>query len=114
MLDVRLTDQPINLIEEGLELGVRIGDLSSSTLVARSVGIAEHLIVATPQYLAAHGEPRHPSDLAQHNCLNFRHMNWLNVWPMREKKGGADGTALRSPSGGVYLFNSRSRSHSWA
>jgi DNA-binding transcriptional LysR family regulator len=86
-LDVRLTDQPINLIEEGLELGVRIGDLSSSTLVARSVGIAEHLIVATPQYLAAHGEPRHPSDLAQHNCIVYTGFARANRWVFDSEQG---------------------------
>lgn len=86
-LDVRLTDQPINLIEEGLELGVRIGDLSSSTLVARSIGIAEHLIVATPQYLAAHGEPRHPSDLAQHNCIVYTGFARANRWVFDSEQG---------------------------
>jgi DNA-binding transcriptional LysR family regulator len=70
-LDVRLTDQAVDLIEEGVELGVRIGDLSSSTLIARPLGIAEHLVVATPEYLAAHGEPRHPGDLLQHNCIVY-------------------------------------------
>jgi DNA-binding transcriptional LysR family regulator len=86
-LDVRLTDQPVNLIEEGLELGVRIGHLSSSTLVARSIGIAEHLIVATPQYLAAHGEPRHPSDLAQHNCIVYTGFARANRWVFDSEQG---------------------------
>jgi DNA-binding transcriptional LysR family regulator len=86
-LDVRLTDQSVNLIEEGLELGVRIGDLSSSTLVARSIGIAEHLVVATPQYLAAHGEPRHPSDLAQHNCVVYTGFARANRWVFDSEQG---------------------------
>ena len=70
-MDVRLTDEPLNLIEEGMELGIRIGDLSASTLVARSLGIAEHLIVATPRYLATRGEPHDPMSLAQHNCIVY-------------------------------------------
>lgn len=86
-LDVRLTDQSVNLIEEGLELGVRIGDLSSSTLVARSIGIAEHLVVATPQYLAAHGAPRHPSDLAQHNCVVYTGFARANRWVFDSEQG---------------------------
>jgi len=86
-LDVRLTDKSINLIEEGLELGVRIGDLSSSTLVARPLGIAEHLIVATSQYLAAHGEPLHPSDLAQHNCIVYTGFARANRWVFDSEQG---------------------------
>jgi DNA-binding transcriptional LysR family regulator len=70
-LDVRLTDQTVNLIEEGVEVGVRIGELSSSTLVARPLGIAEHVVVATPRYLAARGEPLSPTDLAAHNCIVY-------------------------------------------
>lgn len=61
----------MDLVEEGMELGVRIGELGSSTLVARSLGIAEHLIVATPRYLASHGEPQDPSDLAHHICIVY-------------------------------------------
>lgn len=70
-MDVRLTDHPVNLVEEGVELAVRIGDLASSSLVARPLGIVEHLVVAAPAYLAAHGEPRHPTDLLQHNCIVY-------------------------------------------
>jgi DNA-binding transcriptional LysR family regulator len=86
-LDIRLTDQPVNLIEEGMELGVRIGDLSSSTLVARSLGIAEHLIVATPRYLAAHGEPADPSDLARHNCIVYTGAAKGHRWVFESESG---------------------------
>jgi DNA-binding transcriptional LysR family regulator len=86
-LDVRLTDQAINLIEEGVELGVRIGDLASSTLIARSVGIVEHLIVATPKYLAVHGEPRHPTDLLQHNCIVYTGFAKGNRWVFDSDQG---------------------------
>jgi DNA-binding transcriptional LysR family regulator len=86
-VDVRLTDQPLNLIEEGVEVGVRIGDLASSTLVARSIGIVEHLIVATPKYLAAHGEPRHPTDLLQHNCIVYTGFAKGNRWVFDSEQG---------------------------
>jgi DNA-binding transcriptional LysR family regulator len=86
-LDVRLTDQPVNLIEEGVELSVRIGDLPSSTLVARSIGIVEHLIVATPQYLATHGTPRHPTDLQQHNCIVYTGFAKANRWVFDSEQG---------------------------
>ena len=86
-VDVRLTDQPLNLIEEGVEVGVRIGDLASSTLVARSIGIVEHLIVATPKYLAAHGEPRHPTDLLQHNCIVYTGFAKSHRWVFDSEQG---------------------------
>lgn len=86
-LDVRLTDQTVDLIEEGVELGVRIGDLSSSTLIARPLGIVEHLIVATPAYLAAHGEPRHPTDLLQHNCIVYTGFARGNRWVFDSDQG---------------------------
>lgn len=86
-LDVRLTDQAVNLVEEGVELGVRIGELASSTLVARPIGIVEHLIVATPGYLAAHGEPRHPTDLLQHNCIVYTGFAKGHRWVFDSEQG---------------------------
>lgn len=86
-MDVRLTDQALSLIEEGVELGVRIGDLASSSLIARSIGIVDHLIVATPKYLAAHGEPRHPTDLLQHNCIVYTGFAKGNRWIFDSEQG---------------------------
>ena len=84
---MRLTDQAVSLIEEGVELAVRIGDLASSTLVARSIGIVEHLVVATPTYLAVHGEPRHPTDLLQHNCVVYTGFAKGNRWVFDSEQG---------------------------
>ncbi len=86
-LDVQLTDQAVNLIEGGVELGVRIGDLASSTLIARSIGLVEHLIVATPKYLATHGEPRHPTDLLLHNCIVYTGFAKGNRWVFDSEQG---------------------------
>lgn len=86
-LDIRLTDKAVDLIEEGVELGVRIGELSSSTLIARPIGVMEHLIVATPQYLAKHGEPRHPTDLLQHNCIVYTGFAKGNRWVFDSEQG---------------------------
>lgn len=68
-LDIRLSEQAVALVEEGVELAVRLGELGSSTLVARSLGVVEQVVVATPAYLARCGEPRHPSELAEHHCI---------------------------------------------
>ncbi len=68
-LDIVMKDDILDLVGEGLELGVRIGTLPSNTLIARSLGIIEYTTVATPRYLAKHGRPDAPLDLAQHQCI---------------------------------------------
>ncbi|MBA4287307.1 MAG: LysR family transcriptional regulator [Xanthomonadaceae bacterium] len=68
-LDIVMKDDILDLIGEGLELGVRIGTLPSNTLIARSLGIVEYTTVATARYLAKHGRPESPLDLAQHACI---------------------------------------------
>lgn len=86
-LDIRMTDQPVNLVEEGVELAVRIGELGSSTLVARPLGLAEHLLVASPAYLARRGLPRDPSDLAQHNCIVYTGVARGQRWVFESEQG---------------------------
>lgn len=68
-LDIVMKDDIVDLIGEGLELGVRIGTLPSNTLIARSLGIVEYTTVATARYLERHGRPESPLDLAQHGCI---------------------------------------------
>ena len=86
-IDVCLTDQPINLIEEGMELGIRIGDLNSSTQVARPLGTVEHLIVATPRYLEKRSEPHVPGDLSQHNCIVYTGTIKGHRWVFESESG---------------------------
>lgn len=86
-MDVRFTDQAVDLIEEGVELAVRIGDLNSSTLIARPLGVVDHLIVASPEYLEAHGEPRHPVDLQAHNCIVYTGFARANHWVFDSDQG---------------------------
>jgi len=79
-LDIQLTDQVLDLVEEGLELGVRIGNLAPSTLMARPIGVIEQVLVASPQYLQKHGTPESPLDLSNHSCVLYgggtRWMRW--------------------------------------
>ena len=73
--DVRLsltfTDRYIDLIEEGIDVGVRLGVLQDSSLIARRLTSAQYKLVATPGYFAEHGRPRSLDDLPKHNCLAF-------------------------------------------
>lgn len=86
-LDIRLSDQTVALVEEGMELAVRIGELGSSTLVARSLGIVEHVVVATPAYLARHAEPREPGELAAHHCIVYTGAAKGQRWVFESEQG---------------------------
>lgn len=69
VLDFRLTDTRVALIEEGLDLAIRIGALRDSTLIARKLSDMPLVICAAPDYLAQHGTPDHPRALSAHHCL---------------------------------------------
>jgi DNA-binding transcriptional LysR family regulator len=66
-----LLDRVTSLVEEGIDVAVRIGQLPDSTLVARRVGEVQHLLVASPAYLAAHGVPKRPEALKGHAVIAF-------------------------------------------
>jgi DNA-binding transcriptional LysR family regulator len=68
-VELSLNDRNLDLIEEGLDLAVRIGPLADSSLVAREVGSVRRVVVASPAYLARHGVPRAPADLATHDTI---------------------------------------------
>src|ERR1700722_15598224 len=68
-VELSLNDRNLDLIEEGLDVAVRIGPLADSSLVARQVGSVRRVVVASPAYLARRGEPRTPSDLATHDTI---------------------------------------------
>src|SRR6185436_16121490 len=64
-----LLDRVAKLLDEGMDLGVRIGQLEDSSLVVRHVDDLRRVLVASPAYLRRHGTPRHPRELLQRNCL---------------------------------------------
>jgi DNA-binding transcriptional LysR family regulator len=66
---VLLYDRVVNLLEEGIDIGVRIGPLEDSSLVAQTVGHIRRVVVASPDYLSQWGVPQHPKDLLQANCV---------------------------------------------
>lgn len=103
--DVSLSDRAVDLIEEGLDLAIRIGSLGGQNLVARRIGRVPALICASPTYLAKHGTPKHPNDLERHNCLIYAYASntqWVfqrrNEEPIRAKVQGTitanNGTVL--------------------
>src|SRR6476661_8735951 len=79
-VDLRLSDRMINLVEDGVDLAVRIGHLPDSTLVARHVGEMRRIVVASPAYLKARGEPQRPQEIAAHDTIQFGAMTASPDW----------------------------------
>lgn len=86
--DLRLSDRMVNLVEEGVDIAVRIGHLPDSSLVARAVGDMRRMVVASPDYLATHGEPRHPQEIAAHRTVHFGALSAAPDW--RFVEGGRE------------------------
>jgi len=68
-VDAIFLDRPVNLLEEGLDVGVRIGELADSSMRALRVGGVRHVLVAAPAYLQRYGSPRVPADLREHTLI---------------------------------------------
>ncbi len=69
--ELRLEDRLVSLVEDGIDLAVRIGNLADSSLVARHVGEMRRIVVASPTYLKRHGEPKRPAEIAGHQTIQF-------------------------------------------
>ncbi len=87
------TDQMVDLVGEGYDLAVRVGQLEDSTLRARKIGEARRTLCASPDYLNRTGTPEQPQDLANHNCLIFKTHAGYNVWRF---KSGARTVDIRA------------------
>ncbi|WP_420475546.1 LysR substrate-binding domain-containing protein [Noviherbaspirillum sp. ST9] len=83
-VDMLMLDRSIDLIEEGVDLAVRIGHLADSTLHAVPVASLRRVICGSPDYLKANGVPRHPADLEKHASIRFTGRSVLSEWQFRE------------------------------
>jgi DNA-binding transcriptional LysR family regulator len=105
-LDMDYTDRRVNLIEEAIDLSVRITSRLGATEIARRIGSSQLQAVASPAYLAEHGMPRHPSELIHHECLSYTttaesKQTWsfdvdglLTAYPIRARIHSNNGEAL--------------------
>jgi len=99
--DLRLSDLMINLVEEGVDLAVRIGHLPDSTLVARHVGEMRRIVVASKDYLERRGEPKTPHEIASHDMIHFGAMTAAPDW-----RFASDGREIRLSSTPRFATNS--------
>ena len=84
-LALSLSDRTINVIDEGFDLAIRIAELQDSSLAARKLAPNPRVVCASPAYLARHGTPEAPSDLAQHNCLTITEFQM--TWDYKDPEG---------------------------
>lgn len=88
-LDLDFTDRQVDVIEEGFDAVVRVGEPKDSRLSARTLGDFRRLLVGAPAYFAERGVPRRPEDLASHACLHYRYPSSGKIehWPLRRAPG---------------------------
>ena len=104
-IDMQLSDRTVAMVDEGIDLSIRIGDLHDSSLIAIPLCQVARVVCATPAYWSAHGVPQHPQDLKAHQCFAFRGLNqergWLfqvngeeRYWPISSNFMCNDGAAI--------------------
>lgn len=86
-LDVTLADRVVDLVEEGYDVAIRIATLPSSTLVSKRLATTRMVLCASPSYLAAHGEPVQPSDLASHAVISYTYWSTRDEWHFEGPQG---------------------------
>lgn len=86
-VDIDVSERHVNLLEEGIDVAIRIGNLRDSSLVARRIGSCAAVTIATPGYLARRGEPRVPSDLDRHDCVVFMFHGAQRPWQFKGPSG---------------------------
>ena len=82
-----LLDRPVDLVEEGLDVAVRIGALAESSALATRVGAVHRIAVASPDYLARRGTPQTPADLGAHAIVAFAGISGIEQWTFRSAAG---------------------------
>jgi DNA-binding transcriptional LysR family regulator len=85
LIDIALTDMLVDVAGGEADVAIRFGPLSDSSLTARKLGETGRVIVASPDFLAAHGTPQVPEDLHRFNCLNFNFRRAEPIWPFRRE-----------------------------
>ncbi|MGO4745780.1 LysR family transcriptional regulator [Serratia quinivorans] len=78
-VDLQMNNRTVNLVEERIDLALRITNELDPNLIARPLSSCASVVCASPAYLAAHGTPRHPQDLALHNCLTYSYFG-KSLW----------------------------------
>ena len=85
-VELLLADRNVNLVEDGVDIAVRIGVLADSSLRARNIGSTRRVVIASPAYLATHKRIRTPDDLASHAIIQFTTLTPLHEWVFGDRR----------------------------
>ena len=86
-VELLMNDAFVDLVGEGLDLAIRIGDLADPSLIARRIGTTRRVTVASPAYLEQFGTPLVPADLTQHQCIIYTRLATGNRWHFEGHNG---------------------------
>lgn len=86
-VDLTLADRRIDLVEEGVDVAIRIGNLDDSSLIARRIVSYRRIVLAAPAYWDRAGRPARPEDLARHNCLSYSYLATGRNWSFVDEAG---------------------------
>ncbi|MBN8534407.1 MAG: LysR family transcriptional regulator [Rhizobiales bacterium] len=100
-VDLSMSDGFTDLVEEGIDLAIRVGELTDPGLIARRIGTTRRVVAATPEYLARKGEPRTPAELADHDCIIYSRLATGANWPFMT----AEGTTSIAVKGRLHVNN---------
>ena len=106
-LDIHVSGRLVDLVEEGIDVALRVGKLEDSSLIARLLMPCGFHVCASPEYLKKHGKPKHPRELETHNCLIYSQSSHLDNWLFRDDKGKSMSIKvngnLRSDTGNILM-----------
>jgi DNA-binding transcriptional LysR family regulator len=86
-IELMLSDQQLDTVQEGFDVTIRIADLADSSLIARRIVPARRVLCASPGYLKRRGTPRHPRELRDHDCLRYGHLATGVQWKLTGNDG---------------------------
>lgn len=95
VIDVSFDDRYVNLVEQGADLAVRMGQMADSSLGARYLGTNPWLMVAAPAYLEAHGEPHDAEQLPEHACIVYSSVQGDDQWRLTSASGTVRSVAVK-------------------
>jgi DNA-binding transcriptional LysR family regulator len=101
-LDLVMSDSFTDLVEEGIDLAIRVGEVTDPALIAKRIGTTRRVTVASPEYLARRGEPAAPGDLGAHDCIVYTRLATGPRWTF----SSADGPVTVEVSGRLRVNNS--------
>ncbi|RUL78942.1 LysR substrate-binding domain-containing protein [Dyella choica] len=80
---IQLSDRVVNLLEEHVDVAVRLGELPDSDIIATRIALIGRVLCASPAYLASHGAPKEPNDLVAHECITYEGYTAADRWEFR-------------------------------